>query len=84
MNLRPLHGAGFLAILLKQITKVKKNKKGTIVEYFIEDIGWVTKEMGIELAANGDVDAVIATSSAGNTFLRTRPSVEIVNLEDLG
>jgi hypothetical protein len=68
----------------KQITQVTKNKKGTIVSYCIEDIGWVSKAQGIELTACGLVDAVIATSSAGNAFLRTRPGVEIVNLEDLG
>ena len=68
----------------KQITKVSKDKKGTIISYYIEDIGWVSKAQGIELATSGEVDAVVATSSAGNPFLRTRPGIEIVNLEDLG
>ncbi len=68
----------------KQITKVKKDKNGIIDSYYIEDIGWVSKEQGIDLALGGEVDAVVATSSAGNPFLRTRPDVEIVNLEDLG
>ena len=68
----------------KQITKVTKNENGIIDSYYIEDIGWVSKEQGIDLALGGEVDAVVATSSAGNTFLRTRPDVEIVNLEDLG
>ncbi len=64
--------------------QVTKNKKGTIISYYVEDIGWVSKEQGIELAMSGEVDVVVATSSAGNPFLRTRPGVEIVNLEDLG
>jgi hypothetical protein len=68
----------------KQITKVKKDKNGIIDSYYIEDIGWVSKEQGIDLALGGEVDAVVATSSVGNPFLRTRPDVEIVNLEDLG
>jgi hypothetical protein len=68
----------------KQITKVTKNENGIIDSYHIEDIGWVSKEQGIDLALGGEVDAVVATSSAGHTFLRTRPDIEIVNLEDLG
>jgi hypothetical protein len=63
---------------------VKKDKNGIIDSYCIEDIGWVSKEQGIDLALGSEVDAVVATSSAGNAFLRTRPDVEIVNLEDLG
>lgn len=68
----------------KKITGVGKNKKGTIISYYIEDIGWVSKDQGIDLATNGEVDAVIVISRAGNSFLRTRPDVKIINLEDLG
>ncbi|MBI2606194.1 MAG: DUF3892 domain-containing protein [Deltaproteobacteria bacterium] len=67
----------------RQITQVKKNKKGTIISYNIEGIGWVSKKRGIELAGEGEVDAVVATSRSGNLYLRTRPGIEIVNLEDL-
>lgn len=68
----------------RQITKVKKNKKGTIISYNIDGIGWVSKQRGIELASDGEVDAVVATSRSGNLYLRTRPGIEIVNFEDLG
>ncbi len=68
----------------KQITKVKKNKKGTIISYYVVGLGWLTKAKGIALASSGKIDAVVATSRAGNLFLRTRPSPKIVNLEDLG
>lgn len=68
----------------KQITQVRKNKKGTIVAYYVEEYGWLKKPQAINLASKGEIDAVIATSRAGNLFLRTRPSIEIVNLEDLG
>lgn len=68
----------------RQIIQVRKNKKGTIVAYNVEGIGWISKQRGIELASSGEIDAVVATSRSGNLFLRTRPSIEIVNLEDLG
>jgi hypothetical protein len=68
----------------KQITKVKKDRKGTIISYFIDGIGWVSKQRGIDLARMGEVDAVVAMSRLGNLYLRTRPSIEIVNLDDLG
>jgi hypothetical protein len=68
----------------KQITKVTKDEKGVIDSYYIEDIGWVSKEQGIDLAIGGEVDAVVATSSTGHIFLKTRPDVENVNLEDMG
>lgn len=67
----------------KQITQVRKNKRGTIVAYYVEEYGWLNKPQAIDLASRGEIDAVVATSRAGNLFLRTRPSVEIVNLEDL-
>lgn len=68
----------------RQITQVRKNKKGTIVSYNVEGIGWISKAKGVALASEGKIDAVVATSRSGNLFLRTRPSLEIVNLEDLG
>lgn len=68
----------------KEVTKVKKNKKCTIVGYFVEAYGWLTKEQALELASRGAIDVVIATSRTGNAFLRTRPDLEIINLEDLG
>ena len=68
----------------RQITRVKKNKKGTIVSYYVEDLGWISKKQGLALASKGEIDAVVATSRSGNLYLRTRPGIEIVNLEDLG
>lgn len=69
---------------LSSISRVRKNKKGTIVSYFIEGMGWVTKDQGIQLAKSGKIDAVVATSTAGNLFLRTRPDVIVENnLENL-
>lgn len=68
----------------REITQVRKNKKGTIVAYNVEGIGWVSKRRGIDLASEGQIDAVVATSRSGSLYLRTRPGIEIVNLEDLG
>ncbi len=67
----------------KQIIAVKKNKKGVIISYNVEDLGWVSKARGIELTQQGKIDAVVAISSSGNLYLRTRPGIDIVNLEDL-
>ncbi|MBI3534504.1 MAG: DUF3892 domain-containing protein [Deltaproteobacteria bacterium] len=69
----------------KQIIAVQKDKKGTIVAYCIDGIGWVSKDEGIELAEKRIIDAVVATSRRGNLFLRTRPDLEVENnLENLG
>ena len=73
-----------LSIKLK-ISKVKKNKKGTIVAYFVVELGWIFKQEGIRLAKKGKIDAVIATSRSGNLFLRTHRDVIVENnLDNLG
>jgi hypothetical protein len=69
----------------KQITGVRKDKKGTIQSYRIEEYGWVSKAEGIRLASAGEVDAVVATSPRGNLFLRARPNSDVFdNLEIKG
>ena len=69
----------------KQISQVQKNKKGTIVAYFVSGIGWLSKTKAIKLTQNREIDAVIATSRSGNLYLRTRPDIEVINnLENLG
>jgi hypothetical protein len=56
-----------------KIIGVKKNKRGIIDSYNIENYGWVSKEEGIELTLKGKVDAVVATSPHGHAFLHGRP-----------
>lgn len=56
-----------------KIIGVTKDKHGTIASYHIESYGWVSKEEGIELALQGKVDAVVATSPHGHAFLHGRP-----------
>jgi hypothetical protein len=63
----------------KKITSVRKNKKRTIIAYFIETFGWVSKPEGIRLTREGKVDAVIAHSRSGNLYLRARPDHTISN-----
>lgn len=58
---------------LRKITGVKRNKKRVIVKYHVEGLGWLSKANAIELTAAGQIDAVIAVSKAGSTYLRTRP-----------
>lgn len=68
-----------------QITKVRKNKKGTIIAYFVVELGWISKQEGIRLAKKGKIDAVLATSRSGNLFLRTHRDVIVENnLDNLG
>lgn len=68
----------------RRITSVRKNKRGTITAYHIEGLGWVSKQRGIALTQQGRVDAVVAISTAGNQFLRSRPGSHIENLDDMG
>lgn len=68
-----------------KVTAVRKDKKGTIIAYCIDGIGWVSKAQGITLARKGKVDAVVATSRTGKPFLRTRPGTPIeIQLDHLG
>jgi hypothetical protein len=67
-----------------KITSVRKNKKGTIVNYYVAKYGWLQKSRAIELASQGKIDAVVATSRSGNLYLRTRPDIAEENLEDMG
>jgi hypothetical protein len=69
----------------KQIIGTKKNKKGTITAYQIEELGWITKKEAIQLTRKGEIDAVIATSRSGSIFLRARPDTRLDNnLDNLG
>jgi Protein of unknown function (DUF3892) len=69
----------------KQITRVRKNKKGTITAYYINGMGWISKVQGIKLARQKKIDAVVATSRSGSLFLRTRPGTPVeVQLDHLG
>jgi len=62
-----------------RISRVMKDEKGTIVQYEVEILGWLSKPEAVAYAKAGIVDAVIAISSAGNFYLRTRPDVTVVN-----
>lgn len=67
-----------------KITEVRKNKKGTITQYYVEEFGWLKKAAAINLASQGKIDAVVATSRSGNLYLRTRADPAEENLEDMG
>jgi hypothetical protein len=64
---------------LKSISKVLKDKKGTIVAYYIVNVGWVKKARAIAMTRKLEVDAVIALSRGGNEYLRTRPDIVVEN-----
>jgi hypothetical protein len=66
-------------IAKKKITSINKNKKGTIISYYVKGIGWISKEQAIELTSNGKIDAVVSHSRAGNPYIKTRPDWSIEN-----
>ena len=68
-----------------KIIDVRKNKKGTIIEYLIEFFGWVSKPRGIVLAQQGRLDAVVVRSRSGSLYLRSRPDKSTTNnLSNMG
>ena len=64
-----------------RITKVLKDrkKKNIIVAYYVEKMGWVEKDRAIALSESYKVDGVVATSRAGNLYIRTRHDVKVTN-----
>jgi Protein of unknown function (DUF3892) len=62
-----------------KITAIRRNKKGTIIQYYVEGIGWISKEAAIRLVTAGKVDAVIVYSSNGTPYIRTRPDKTTTN-----
>jgi hypothetical protein len=63
-----------------RITKVLKHpKKKVIVAYYVEKRGWVEKGEAIALSKNYEIDGVVATSSTGSLYIRTRSDVKITN-----
>lgn len=57
----------------KKIIGVRKDNKGCISEYLTQDLGWVSKSEGIDLARKKQIDAVVAVSRSGNLYLKSRP-----------
>lgn len=69
----------------KHITAVQKDDKGIIISYFVKGIGWLSKAQAIQMTKAGKIDAVVACSRAGHTYLRARPDHSIENnLGNLG
>lgn len=59
--------------------KVKKDKAGIIISYFLEESGWISKSQGIKMAREGRIDAVIAKSKYNKFYLRTKPDLDLDN-----
>jgi len=56
-----------------EITKVKKDKKGKILSYLVDGLGWLSKKDAIQLTLQKKIDAVIVSRN-GTKFLRSRPN----------
>lgn len=63
----------------KRITRVMKDEKGVIVQYDVETFGWLSKPEAIAYTKSNLIEAVVAVSTAGNEYLRTRPDITVVN-----
>ena len=67
------------------LTGVKRNKHRSILKYHVEGLGWISKAKAIALTSAGQIDAVVAVSRSGNTYLRTRPDrAGTNNIESMG
>jgi len=53
------------------ITRVHK-KNDEFFEYYIEKLGWISKERCIELAKTGKIDAYVVPSKLGTPYVRSR------------
>ncbi len=69
----------------KKISSVRRDKKGIIIGYYVEGLGWLSKDQAIQLTQNGQIDAVIAHSRNGSIYLKSRPDKIIANnLDNMG
>lgn len=62
-----------------KISAVQKDKKGTIVSYYVKELRWLSKVRAIQLTRLGKIDAVVAHSRSGNVYLKTRPDQTVEN-----
>lgn len=56
----------------KQIVDIKRDKKGKILNYLIEDLGWLTPARTVKGILEGEIDGVVVQRS-GKSHVRTRP-----------
>lgn len=69
---------------IREITKIERKRKDGITRYFVEDIGWVSKERAIAMTAKGQIDnAVLVTPKNGAPYLRSVPDKTRPNFRDL-
>ena len=64
--------------LKKKITGTQKDKTGRIQKYFVQELGWLTKKRAIQLATQGEIDAVVV-DHGGTKYLRSRPDASAEN-----
>ena len=58
---------------LGEITKVKKDRKGRILLYLVDGLGWLSKKDAIQLTLQKKIDAVVVSRNR-TKFLRSRPN----------
>ena len=82
-SLRTTHWNKSLKDMIGDYAPEHENKTSRYLRFLRKATG-VKDDRKLKDLSTDQVDAVVATSRSGNLFLRTRPGVEIVNLEDLG
>ena len=55
-----------------KISCVRTDKKSVIFSYCVDNLGWIEKEVCINLARQGKIDAEVCTSRLRNSHLRAR------------
>jgi hypothetical protein len=62
---------------MKYITNVKRDKKGVVIEYFVDEgIGWIPREKAVQMALKGEIDnvvVVVPTHGPRAPYLRSWP-----------
>jgi hypothetical protein len=61
-------------IPIKNITDTKKDKNGTLSEFYVESIGWISKIEAINMIKNELIDNAIVVEPNGNEpYIRSKP-----------
>lgn len=61
-------------IPIRQIAAIKRALDGSIVRYFVEELGWISRKKAFFMAAKGELDdVVLVLPRKGEPYLRTVP-----------
>ena len=74
------YGRGLWGDPIRNIIGVKKDKKGRIEKYYVEEYGWVSKFRAVWLASHDKIDNAVAVyPSGGSPYIRSHPDNSVDN-----